>query len=177
LDGSTISANVEIIKGDILSLSVDAIVNPANEQLIHAGGIAGQIVRKGGYEIQEESSKCAPIKAGDAVITGAGKLPARFVIHAVGPRLGEGDEDEKLHRAITTSLTLANKEHFRSIAIPAISTGIFGFPTRRCAQIMKQAVDDFLSSPTSLERIIVCLYEDHKYRIFLDEFADQGHPR
>lgn len=155
----------------MLSLAVDAIVNAANERLQHGGGIAGQIVRRGGYRIQEESNRLAPVKTGEAVITSAGELPARFVIHAVGPRSGERDEDAKLYRAITSSLEIATSKGLKSIAIPAISTGIFGFPTRRCAQIMKRAVHDFLTSPTSLESITICLLEDEKFRIFLNEFS------
>lgn len=155
----------------MLSLCVDAIINPANRHLLHGGGIAGQIVRRGGYEIQEESFKHAPLEVGDATITGAGKLPARFIIHAVGPRKGEDNEDEKLYRAVAESLMLADREKLNSIALPAISTGIFGIPTPQCARVMKRAIHDFLSSPTSLEKIIICLFEDEKYNTFLQVFS------
>lgn len=165
------NTEVEIIKGDMLSLKVDVIVNAANKHLQHGGGIAGQIVRRGGEIIQEESNKLSPIETGQAVITSAGRLPASFVIHAVGPRMGEGDEDKKLYSAITNSLKTANEKRLKSIAIPAISTGIFGYPTERCAKVMKKAIYDFLKNETNLEKIIVCLYEDSKYKIFLKEFT------
>ncbi len=164
---------IEILKSDLLSLEVDAIVNAANNFLRHTGGIAAQIVSRGGEIIQKESSKLSPINTGDAVITCAGELPAHFVIHAVGPRMGEGDEDNKLYNAIVNSLMIADQKGLKSIAIPAISTGIFGYPVDSCAKIMKKAIYDFLNKKTTLEKIIVCLFEDTKYRIFLKEFASQ----
>jgi O-acetyl-ADP-ribose deacetylase (regulator of RNase III) len=168
------STKVKVIKGDLLSLDVDAIVNPANNNLNHGGGIAGQIVRRGGVSIQEESDSLSPIKTGHAVITSAGKLPARFVIHAVGPRMGEGGEEEKLYNAISNSLRVAQEKGLTTIAIPAISTGIFGYPSASCAKIMKKALSDFLEKETTLKKIIVCLYEDDKYRIFLREFSRES---
>lgn len=165
------NTEIEIKRGDMLSLKVDAIVNAANKYLQHGGGIAGQMVRRGGEIIQEESNKLSPIKTGEAVITSAGTLPARFIIHAVGPRMGEGTEDEKLYSAIKNSLNIANERNLKAIAIPAISTGIFGYPAERCAKVMKKAVYDFLKTETTLEKIIVCLYEDWKYKIFLKEFT------
>ena len=165
------NTEIEIRQGDILSLEVDSIVNAANKYLQHTGGIAGQIVRKGGDIIQDESNKLSPIKTGEAIITSAGSLPALFVIHAVGPRMGEGNEDKKLYSAIMNSLKIANKKKLKSLAIPAISTGIFGYPVERCAKIMKRAIFDFLNTETTLEKIIVCLYEDSKYKTFLNEFT------
>jgi O-acetyl-ADP-ribose deacetylase (regulator of RNase III) len=153
---------------------VDAIVNAANRDLLHGGGIAGQIVRRGGSIIQDESNRLSPLKTGEAVLTSAGKLPARFVIHAVGPRMGEGGEEEKLYDAISNSLKIAHEKGLTSIAIPAISTGIFGYPVTRCAKIMKKALGDFLEKETTLETIIVCLYEDDKYRTFLREFSRES---
>ncbi|OQX56193.1 MAG: hypothetical protein B5M53_02740 [Candidatus Cloacimonas sp. 4484_209] len=164
------NTEVQIIKGDMLSLKVDAIVNAANKYLQHGGGIAGQIVRKGGHIIQEESNKLAPIKTGEAVITTGGNLPATYVIHAVGPRMGEGNEYTKLYNAIINSLTIAEKKSLKSIALPAISTGIFGYPTENCAQAMKKAIYDFLRETKGLKKIIICLYEKEKYNIFLKTF-------
>jgi len=165
------NTKVKIIKGDILSLKVDAIVNPANIHLSHGGGLAGQIVRRGGYIIQEESNKLAPIKTGDAVITTAGKLPCRFVIHTAGPVQGEGDEDSKICKSFTNVLLLATEKELSSIAIPAVSTGIFGYPTISCARMMKKVLKEFLSNKkTSLKEVIVCLWEEEKYKIFIEEF-------
>jgi O-acetyl-ADP-ribose deacetylase len=163
--------SILIKTGDILELDVDAIVNPANTQLMHGGGLAGQIVRRGGDIIQQESSRLAPIDTGDAVITSAGKLKARFIIHTAGPVQGEGNEDEKITRAFTSVLTLASEKNLVSIAVPAVSTGIFGYPAVRCARQMKTAFSNFFqNNPTSLKTVIICLFEHEKYDIFLKEF-------
>ncbi|RKX68081.1 O-acetyl-ADP-ribose deacetylase [candidate division TA06 bacterium] len=165
------NTNIEIMKGDIMSLEVDAIVNPANKYLQHGGGLAGQIVRRGGYTIQKESDKLSPINVGEAVLTGAGRLPAKYIIHAVGPTMGEGDEDEKFKEAIRNILRIADEKGLKSIAIPAISTGIFRYPVKRCAEnIFKVIIPFCKNANTSLERIILCLYEDSKYDVFKEEY-------
>ena len=117
-----------LVKGDITELDVDAVVNAANEHLILGAGVAGAIRRKGGPSIQEECYRIGGTFVGGAVITTGGNLKARHVIHAVGPRMGEGEEDEKLGNAVLNSLKVAEENGLRSIAFPAISTGIFGFP-------------------------------------------------
>lgn len=160
---------VELVKGDITELEVDAIVNAANSRLKMGGGVAGAILRKGGWSIQEECDKIGYCPVGGAVITGAGKLKAKYVIHAVGPRMGEGDEDRKLRNATLNSLKLAEKHGIKSIAFPAISTGIFGFPKDRCAKIMLRTAVDYLKAGSSIERVIFCLYDDETYQIFAEE--------
>ncbi len=130
--------------GDITEERVDAIVNAANSYLKHGGGVAGAIVRKGGRVIQEESDKIGYVPVGKAAYTSAGNLPAKFVIHAVGPRWGEGNEDEKLRSAVRSALEIAEDLKARSIAIPAISTGIFGFPKDRGTLIILKTVMEFL---------------------------------
>jgi len=160
---------VELVKGDITELEVDAIVNAANSRLKMGGGVAGAILRKGGWSIQEESDKIGYCPVGGAVITGAGRLKAKYVIHAVGPRMGEGDEDRKLRNATLNSLKLAEKHGIKSIAFPAISTGIFGFPKDRCAKIMLRTTVDYLKAGSSIERVIFCLYDDETYQIFAEE--------
>ena len=160
---------VELVKGDITELDVDAIVNAANSALKMGGGVAGAILRKGGYSIQEECDRIGYCPVGGAVITGAGRLKARYVIHAVGPRMGEGDEDNKLRNATLNSLKLADQHKLESIAFPAISTGIFGFPKDRCAKIMLATTIEYLEQnkgKTSLKRVIFCLYDDETYNIF-----------
>ncbi len=158
---------IKIIKGDITQLVADAIVNAAGEDLIMGGGVAGAILRAGGYEIQAECHKLAPIKAGEAVITTGGKLKARYVIHAVGPRWGEGQEEEKLKNAVLNSLRLAEEYKLKSIAFPAISTGIFGCPKEWAAEIMLQTTIEYLhQKDSSLERIIFCLYSQEAYEIW-----------
>lgn len=157
---------ISLIKGDITELEVDAIVNAANARLKLGGGVAGAILKKGGYSIQEECDKIGGSFVGGAVLTGAGRLKARYVIHAVGPRLGEGDEDNKLKNATANALRLASKKGLKSIAFPAISTGIFGFPKDRCSKIMLSTTLDFLKKHTLPEKVIFCLFDDETYQIF-----------
>ncbi len=162
---------IRIVQGDITESKVDAIVNAANSHLQHGGGVAGAIVRKGGQVIQEESNRIGFVSVGRAAITSAGKLLAKFVIHAVGPRMGEGDEDNKLKNAVWNSLKLASGKALKSISIPAISSGIFGFPKDRCAIILvNQAVEFLRNSPdTSLEIIEFCLFDEQTARCFENE--------
>ncbi|MGC2563665.1 MAG: macro domain-containing protein, partial [Nitrososphaeraceae archaeon] len=108
---------IRLVKGDITERTVDVIVNASNSYLKHGGGVAGAIVRKGGGIIQKESDKIGFVPVGSSVITGAGELPCKVVIHAVGPKMGEGDEDAKLRSSVSSSLTLASERKFRSISI------------------------------------------------------------
>jgi O-acetyl-ADP-ribose deacetylase (regulator of RNase III) len=157
---------IKLVFGDITQLAVDAIVNAANSALIHGGGVAGAIVRKGGKSIQEESYKKAPVPVGQAVITGAGTLPCKFVIHAVGPRMGEGDEDRKLQNATLNCLRVADENKLSSLAFCAISTGIFGYPLDRCANIMLTNTIEYLKGKTGLKEITFCLYDQKALDIF-----------
>ncbi len=129
-------------------------------------------MKKGGQIIQEESNKIGFVPVGEAAITTAGKLPAKFVIHAVGPRMGEGDEDNKLKRAVRSSLLIASEKGLKSISIPAISSGIFRFPKDRCAMILiKEAVNYIKENPGSLlELIEFCVYDDLTVGYFKKEF-------
>jgi O-acetyl-ADP-ribose deacetylase (regulator of RNase III) len=157
---------LELIEGDITELQTDAIVNAANAKLILGGGVAGAIRRKGGPKIQQECDKIGGTFVGGAVITSGGKLKTKYVIHAVGPRMGEGDEDQKLKNATLNSLKLADEKNLKSISFPAISTGIFGFPIKRCADIMLETAIDYLKGPTILERVAFCLFGQENYRVF-----------
>jgi O-acetyl-ADP-ribose deacetylase (regulator of RNase III) len=160
---------LELTKGDITDLNVDAIVNAANSLLQLGGGVAGAIRRRGGARIQEECDRIGRTEVGGAVITAGGNLKARYVIHAVGPRSGEGDEDRKLRNATLNSLRLADERGLKSIAFPAISTGIFGFPLDRCARIMLSASVEYLKGATGLDRLIFCLYDDGAFQAFARE--------
>jgi len=157
---------IELIEGDITEMQTDAIVNAANAQLILGGGVAGAIRRKGGPTIQQECNKIGGTFVGGAVITGGGNLKAKYVIHAVGPRMGEGNEDEKLKNATLNSLKVADENNLKSISFPAISTGIFGFPIQRCAEIMLRTTIDYLSSQTGIEKVVFCLYGQDSYQVF-----------
>lgn len=164
-----------IKKGDITKEQVDAIVNAANSHLKHGGGVALAIVRAGGQEIQKESDeiikKIGFLPTGNAVITNAYRLPCKFVIHTVGPIYGEGNEDEKLSRAIYNSLYLAHLYNLKSIALPAVSSGIFGFPKDRCAKILIDTSIDFLSSiKTNIEKVVFCLFDDETFNYFLSYY-------
>jgi len=158
--------SIELVQGDITDLSVDAIVNAANSRLKLGGGVAGAIRRKGGPKIQEECDRIGYCPVGGAVITSGGNLKARYVIHAVGPRYGEGNEDEKLRNATLNSLRLADEHNLKSIAFPAISTGVFGFPKDRCAHIMLSTTISYINKGTNIKRIIFALYDSKTFKIF-----------
>jgi O-acetyl-ADP-ribose deacetylase (regulator of RNase III) len=160
---------LELIEGDITTLDVDAIVNAANEHLQLGGGVAGAIRQKGGPSIQEECNRIGGTPVGTAVMTGAGNLKARQVIHAVGPRWGEGDEDKKLASAVRAALALADRRGMRSIALPALSTGIFGFPLERAARILLTEVHRYLQGGTKLERVVICLFGSEAFKVFKQE--------
>ena len=165
---------LRLVQGDITERDVNAIVNAANSYLQHGGGVAGAIVKKGGKIIQEESNKIGYTPVGTAVITVAGKLPAKFVIHAVGPRMGEGDEDNKLKSAVLSSLKLASEKGLCSISIPAISSGIFGFPKDRCAKILVHESARFLkeNKESSLNLVEFCIFDDSTLVYFKKEFEN-----
>lgn len=162
---------MRIIVGDITERNTDAIVNAANNYLKHGGGVAGAIVRKGGYIIQEESDRIGFVPTGSAAITSAGSLKTKYVIHAVGPKWGEGDEENKLKSAVLSSLRKAEEYQLKSISFPAISSGIYGCPKSMVAKILVTTVAEYLKSQsTSLETIEFCLFDEETYRYFKQEF-------
>jgi O-acetyl-ADP-ribose deacetylase (regulator of RNase III) len=154
---------IRLVQGDITELDTDAIVNAANTSLKLGGGVAGAIRRRGGPKIQEECDRIGGMFVGGAVITSGGNLKAKHVIHAVGPVYGEGDENQKLRNA---SLRLADERHLGSIAFPAISTGIFGFPVERCAEIMLTTTVSYVKAGTNLKRVIFCLFDSEALKVF-----------
>lgn len=163
---------IRIVQGDLTEERVDAIVNAANEQVAHGGGVAGAISKKGGPSIQAESNAWVgtrgPVATGSAAITGAGNLPCRYVIHAVGPVWGSGHEEAKLASAVQSALDLAEQHELASISIPAISSGIFGFPKPLCAQVMLQTVLEWFSErrQTHLREINLCNIDTRTAKIF-----------
>jgi O-acetyl-ADP-ribose deacetylase (regulator of RNase III) len=173
---------VRLVHGDLTEEAVDAIVNAANAQLQHGGGVAGAILRRGGHIIQEESDRWVhahgPAGPTHPALTASGRLPCRAVIHAVGPVWGEGDEDRKLAAAVTSALALATAEGFRSASLPAISTGIFGFPKARGAQVIVQAILDFVANtPASpLAEIRLTIIDEPTLDFFRDEFDRRWPP-
>lgn len=164
---------LELVEGDITEMQTDAIVNAANAQLVLGGGVAGAIRRKGGPTIQEECDKIGGTFVGGAVITTGGNLKAKYVIHAVGPRMGEGNEDEKLKNATLNSLKAAEKNHLKSVSFPAISAGIFGFPIARCSEIMLKTVIEYLKGQTGLEKVIFALFGRGSYQVFENQLKQE----
>lgn len=163
---------LKVLKADITERNVDAIVNAANSYLQHGGGVAAAIVRKGGKIIQQESNKIGYVPVGSAVMTTAGKLPCKAVIHTVGPRMGDGNEDDKLKQSIMNVLRLATQHGFATISIPAISSGIFGFPKDKCAKILIGQSKQFLQKEhTSLHTIEFCLFDDETLKYFQEEMS------
>lgn len=162
---------LELVQGDITEMATDAVVNAANAQLVMGGGVAGAIRRKGGPAIQAECDKIGGTFVGGAVITTGGNLKVKHVIHAVGPRMGEGDEDEKLKNATLNSLKVADENKLASICFPAISTGIFGFPIQRAAEIMLRVAIDYLEGSTGIERVVFCLFGQADYEVFATQLS------
>ncbi len=170
---------LEICQGDITLETTDAIVNAANSQLMHGGGVAAAISRRGGEAIDRESREWVKangtVTHGKPAVTSGGKLPCKYVIHAVGPVWGEGDENEKLRKAIIGSLTAAEGLKLSSIAFPAISTGIYGFPVERAASIFMRTFKDYFENhPASiLVKIRVVLFDDMTASAFIKAFHNE----
>lgn len=167
---------IEIIRADITTLAVDAIVNAANPSLGGGGGVDGAIHRAAGPELARAATKLAPCPTGDAVITLGFHLAARFVIHAVGPVWHGGTRGEVslLRRAYERSFALASDEHdIASIAFPAISTGVYGYPKRDAAEI---ALEVMRAHEARFDRIVACLFDEESVRIYR-EMLDGGGAR
>src|SRR5579875_579433 len=168
-------SRIVLKKGDITEAETDAIVNAANNDLILGGGVAGAIRKKGGSKIQEECSRIGPIKVGEAAITSGGNLKARFVIHAASMQLGGRTTEESLRSATRNSLKIASERQLKTVAFPAIGTGIAGFPMARCAEVMLAEIRDHLRTHPYPEQIQLVLYDDSALKEFqraLESMAD-----
>ena len=152
-------AKVKLSQGDITEAATDAIVNAANNDLMLGAGVAGAIRRKGGPSIQEECDRIGPIAVGEAAITGGGHLPAKYVIHAASMSLGGRTTEDNLRASTRNSLLRAAERGLKSIAFPAVGTGVAGFPLDRCAAVMMHEVREHLSGRTSLERVEFVLFD------------------
>jgi O-acetyl-ADP-ribose deacetylase (regulator of RNase III) len=155
----SIGEKIVLMQGDLTEMDVDAIVNAANNDLQLGGGVAGAIRRKGGEAIQRECDAIGSIPIGGAAITSGGKLRARFVIHAASMQLGGETTARALRTSTAHSLRIAAERELRSIAFPAVGTGIAGFPLSECAQIMLREVVEHLKGSTSLERVYFVLFD------------------
>lgn len=167
----------EVVKGDITKIKVDAVVNAANSSLLGGGGVDGAIHRAGGPAILEECRKIVAkqggCKTGEAVITTAGNLPAKAVIHTVGPVWNGGHQNERalLASCYKSSLRLAVEGRCKTIAFPAISTGVYRFPKEEAAKIAVQAVNDFLQANNGIEEVIFVCFDDENYHLIQKELA------
>jgi len=164
---------------DLLKAPVDVIVNPANGGLYHGGGLAAIIVQAAGEQVQIDSDKLVReygvLESGMAVFTEAGDLPYKAIIHAVGPMMGEGNEQHKLEQAVLRSLLLCEANDWKSIAFPAVSAGIFRVPIEICAQAFFRAITHFWDArqECALEKIMICLTEKH-FQAFFEAFREDA---
>jgi O-acetyl-ADP-ribose deacetylase (regulator of RNase III) len=164
---TSLSDRIQILQGDLTEMDVEAIVNAANNDLILGAGVAGAICRKGGESIQRECNEIGSIPVGYAAITGGGNLKARHVIHAASMGLGGVRTTAKTLRTSTAhSLRLANEHHFKTIAFPAVGTGVSGFPMQECAEIMLAEAVQHLKSETSVETIYFVLFDAPSRDVF-----------
>jgi O-acetyl-ADP-ribose deacetylase (regulator of RNase III) len=162
--------SLELIQADITTPDVDAIVNAANESLLGGGGVDGAIHRAAGPELLAECRTLGGCPTGEAKITKGYRLKARHVIHTVGPIYRGATRDAVLlTSAVRSSLRLADEHHLKSIAFPAISTGAYGYPMEQAAQIILTTLIDHLEGKTTLDKVIVCLYDQRAYRVFENE--------
>lgn len=161
-------STIEIFKGDITKLKVDAIVNAANSSLLGGGGVDGAIHRAAGPKLLEECKKLNSCKTGEAKITRGYNLQSKFVIHTVGPVWNGGNysEDELLTNCYLNSLKLVVENKIKTIAFPAISTGVYGFPLERAAQIAIKTVKKFIQTEKSIQKIIFVCFDDRAYQTF-----------
>ena len=160
---------IEVHQGDITQLEIDALVNAANNRLWMGGGVAGAIKRAGGKEIEDEAIKQGPIPIGEAVVTGAGKLKARYIIHAAVMGQDLNTDAQKIEQATRNSLLRADELGIKSLAFPALGTGVGGFPLGECARIMLSEVRQYQNRKTKLERVVFALYDEPAYRAFEQE--------
>jgi O-acetyl-ADP-ribose deacetylase (regulator of RNase III) len=170
---STINrTSLELIQADITTLDVDAIVNAANNSLLGGGGVDGAIHRAAGPQLLAECRTLGGCETGEAKITNGYRLKARHVIHTVGPiYAGTSRDAELLSAAVRNSLRLADKHHLASIAFPAISTGVYGYPLREAARVILSTIIAHLNGGTALTRVTMCLYDRHALNTFEETLA------
>ena len=161
-----------IIAGDLVEQNADAIINAANNDLVLGGGVAGAIRSRGGPTIQQECDAHGPIKVGEAAITNAGELPARYIIHAASMALGGRTTQESLRSAMDDAFRLAREHHVQKIAIPAVGTGIAGYPIEECAVVMAESLRSALSNGWEPSEVRFILFGDGARRAFETAFRN-----
>lgn len=167
-----ILVRIQLLQGDITVLEVDAIVNAANNDLILGGGVAGAIRAKGGPAIQQECNKIGAIKVGDAAVTSAGALKAKYVIHAASMALGGETTAGSLRNSVRNTLLKTEHYNITTIAFPAIGTGVAGFPAAGCARIMLDEVLSYLEKKPHLSKVYFVLYEKIIFQAFKEELEE-----
>jgi len=160
------ASGIRLVQGDITEMATDAIVNAANNDLKLGAGVAGAIRRKGGPRIQQECDAIGPIRLGEAAVTSAGNLKARYIIHAASMRLGGTTSEENLRLSTRNSLARAKEKGLRSVAFPAIGTGVAGFPLRRCAEVMLEEAVNHLAGETCVEEVCFVLFDGAAFEAF-----------
>ena len=163
---------IELVRGDIAQQEADALVNAANNRLFMGAGVAGALKRAGGRQIEEEALSKGPIPIGEAIVTGAGRLKAKYVIHAAVMGMDFRTNGQYIRRATENSLRRAAELGLRSIVFPALGTGVGGFPLEECARIMLEAVRQHAETGTSLERVSFVLYDQGAYEAFQRVLGD-----
>ncbi|OGU75823.1 MAG: O-acetyl-ADP-ribose deacetylase [Ignavibacteria bacterium RBG_16_34_14] len=166
-------SKIELHKGDITTLKVDAIVNAANTSLIGGGGVDGAIHRAAGPELLEYNKKLGGCPTGEAKISPGFKLPAKYIIHTVGPvwNGGKNNEDKLLANCYKNSLKLAIEKNIKTIAFPSISTGVYRFPVERAAKIAVENVRSFLEKDKTIEKVIFVCFDDHTYQEYSKQIS------
>jgi len=164
---------IEVYRGDITQLKLDALVNAANNRLWMGGGVAGAIKRAGGKEIEAEAVRKGPIPVGEAAVTGAGRLKAKYIIHAVVMGQDLNTDAEKIRQATRNSLLRADELGLKSLAFPALGTGVGRFPLDECARIVIGEVLNYSAGKTGLEKIVFALFDETAYRVFKQELDKQ----
>ena len=155
-----------LIRGNIVEVPADAIVNAANSGLRGGGGVDGAIHRAGGPRIMEECRKIGGCPTGEAVVTTAGRLPAKYVFHAVGPIYGASPDDARLlASAYQSCLNLADKHEVKSISFPSLSTGIYGYPLELAAPVALHTIIEHVKKPTCLQQVLMVLFGEHAYQV------------
>ena len=170
------NATLEVLRGDITEQDVEAIVNAANNHLWMDAGVAGAIKRAGGPRIEQEAVAQGPIPVGEAVVTTSGRLKARHVIHAAGMGQDLRTDSDKVERATKNSLKCAEEKGIRSVASPAIGTGVGGLPVGECARAMIGAAAVHLGTTSCIERVVFVLFDQTGYEAFREQVEKRSSP-
>lgn len=165
---------VRLIQGDITALDVEAIVYYARPDLKLGAGFGNAIAVRGGPKVQEALNGTGPLPVGEAVITEAGNLKARYLVHAVGPRFQEPDTEPKLRATVLTALRRADEKGARTVALPAMGAGFYGVPLAVCARVMLDAIQEYLGGDTGLREVVICLNDRREFAAFSVELRSRN---